>query len=401
MKLELSQRAGRAMKGIYFDDALKSQFIADLEQVDTFDELVQRAQNIILFGEKNNKGFSDTRLPQAIIESYGETKSDMQNRNLPANYRIATDEKRCGNCVYFGKGFCDFWDEEVKANYVCNKFESSEDDEDGMHKMPDGSMMDNDEMDEDEYNAELNLVPPVFMRAAARRGLKLHEEGKGGDGLVPATIRDARKMMNGEPLSREKWEKIGPWIARHMVDLDAPKNRNTDDAGYPGAGLVAHLLWGSGPSKANAQRAMDYANRLADRFDEHRLASRPAPKSDQIKGSSTNPKGSAQGKTGSITLNDATTTALQTKASEHNKKMADGGRPPWTRVRLGSLKAVYRRGAGAFSTSHRPGIPRPAWAMARVNAFLVLARTGRPNNPKYVGDNDLLHRDHPRYSKGK
>jgi hypothetical protein len=39
--------------------------------------------------------------------------------------------------------------------------------------------------------------------------------------------------------------------------------------------------------------------------------------------------------------------------------------------------------------------------MARVNAFLFLARTGRPENPSYVGDNDLLHPDHPRYSESK
>jgi hypothetical protein len=37
--------------------------------------------------------------------------------------------------------------------------------------------------------------------------------------------------------------------------------------------------------------------------------------------------------------------------------------------------------------------------MARVNAFLFLARTGRPENAAYVGDNDLLHPDHPRYSE--
>jgi hypothetical protein len=36
--------------------------------------------------------------------------------------------------------------------------------------------------------------------------------------------------------------------------------------------------------------------------------------------------------------------------------------------------------------------------MARVNAFLVLCRTGRPNNAKYVNDNDLLHKSHPKYS---
>ena len=35
------------------------------------------------------------------------------------------------------------------------------------------------------------------------------------------------------------------------------------------------------------------------------------------------------------------------------------------------LKKVYRRGAGAFSQSHRPGQTRGSWAMARVNSVLT------------------------------
>ena len=52
------------------------------------------------------------------------------------------------------------------------------------------------------------------------------------------------------------------------------------------------------------------------------------------------------------------------------------------------LKAVYRRGAGAFSTSHAPKMSRHGWAIARVNAFLKLLRSGRPSNPNYTTDND-------------
>jgi hypothetical protein len=116
----------------------------------------------------------------------------------------------------------------------------------------------------------------------------------------------------------------------------------------------------------------------------------PAPLSDQIKGSDENEPGSAAGKGGDITLNEATETALANKARDHNDAMAERDRPEWTRVRLGALRSVYRRGAGAYSTSHRPGVTRGAWAMARVNAFLFLARTGRPENSAYIGDNDLL-----------
>lgn len=130
-------------------------------------------------------------------------------------------------------------------------------------------------------------------------------------------------------------------------------------------------------------------------------ADAPAPKKDQVTGSDKNPSGSAAGKAGGISLDANTVTALQNKTEDHNKTMADRGRPSWTRVRLGALKAVYRRGSGAYSTSHRPGISRAQWSMARVNAFLFLSRTGRPQNPKYVGDNDLLAKDHPRYTESK
>lgn len=126
-----------------------------------------------------------------------------------------------------------------------------------------------------------------------------------------------------------------------------------------------------------------------------------APKKDQIVGSDKNAKGSAADKSGRITLKESTITALKTKASDHNAEMKKRARPAWTRVRVASLKAVYRRGAGAFSVSHRPGMARNQWAMARVNAFLTLASRGRPKNEKYVGDNDLLHRDHPKYSQRK
>ena len=127
----------------------------------------------------------------------------------------------------------------------------------------------------------------------------------------------------------------------------------------------------------------------------------PAPPSDQITGSDKNPAGSAAGKQGGIEINEATETALKNKVADHNEKMTEGDRPVWTRVTLGVLKSVYRRGSGAYSTSHRPGVSRAAWSMARVNAFLYLSRTGRPQNPAYITDNDLLHVDHPKHSEAE
>ena len=122
-------------------------------------------------------------------------------------------------------------------------------------------------------------------------------------------------------------------------------------------------------------------------------ASTPAPKKDRIKGSKKNPKGSAAGgKT--IKFDDKTETALKNKVEKHNKTASNG-----RKATLRMLKAVYRRGAGAFSTSHRPGKSRGQWAMARVNAFLKLLRSGKPSNSAYTQDNDLLPASHPRSSK--
>jgi HK97 family phage prohead protease len=120
-------------------------------------------------------------------------------------------------------------------------------------------------MDDDDESRQVNLTPPAYMRAAARQGLKYYEEGLGGDGLVDRTIREARAMANGT-VTADKWVRIRAWIARHISDLDSP-NAEPGSDGYPSPGVVAHLLWGSGPSKRAAQRALDYADGVVTRIE--------------------------------------------------------------------------------------------------------------------------------------
>jgi hypothetical protein len=133
-------------------------------------------------------------------------------------------------------------------------------------------------------------------------------------------------------------------------------------------------------------------NRKAPRS---KTKSKPA---ERRRGSRRNRPGSASG-SGRIVFSETTTRSLRNKAREHNEEY---GETAGKRVTLSMLKAVYRRGAGAFSTSHSPAVrSRDQWAQARVNAFLRLVRTGKPRNPKYTGDNDLLPRDHPRKSGRK
>ena len=121
--------------------------------------------------------------------------------------------------------------------------------------------------------------------------------------------------------------------------------------------------------------------------------SKAAPKKDQIKGSSKNKAGSAASGKG-VDFTDSIIKSLEKKVAAHNEKAPNG-----RKVTLAKLKAVYRRGAGAFSTSHRPDQNRNSWAMARVNAFLHLVKSGKPKNSKYTTDNDLLPKMHPRSSE--
>ena len=105
---------------------------------------------------------------------------------------------------------------------------------------------------------------PQFIRDNANRGLKYLEEGFGGDGLTDATKREARDMAAGR-ISENKVRKMAPWFARHKVDGQAPKNSDPSHAEYPGAGLVAWLLWG-GDSNFS-ERAQNWAQRQIDALD--------------------------------------------------------------------------------------------------------------------------------------
>ena len=123
------------------------------------------------------------------------------------------------------------------------------------------------------------------------------------------------------------------------------------------------------------------------------ISQTPAPKKDQVKGSKKNAKGSASG-TRKVKFSAAVEKSLKNKVEQHNEKAGKG-----RRATVGMLKAVYRRGAGAYSVSHRPGMTRNQWAMGRVNAFLKLLKSGKPSNSAYKTDNDLLPSGHPRSTK--
>ena len=111
--------------------------------------------------------------------------------------------------------------------------------------------------------ASIDFTPPKGVRAAFSRGIDLYEAGRGGDGLVPATISWARRLASGEDVTPAKARKGNAWHARHAVD-------ERPGWGTPGSetpGYVAFMLWGGAPGKAwfaKLVRQMDAADKAQE-----------------------------------------------------------------------------------------------------------------------------------------
>lgn len=121
----------------------------------------------------------------------------------------------------------------------------------------------------------------------------------------------------------------------------------------------------------------------------------PAKPDERKRGSKRNPEDSASKPNKSIEVSADTEKKIRQLMTDHNAK------DPEFRANMATLKSVFRRGAGAFSTSHAPGMDRTRWGLKRIEAFLYLLRNGRPSNPNYKQDNDLLPSGHPRSTKDR
>ena len=217
---------------------------------------VEKEDGEVLGCHTSKQDAIDQAVAVALAEDSTFEGERSEQRDLPENYRPATSDdvpegRACGNCIFFneerlddeGRAWCERWEAFAEGGGYCNAWEPR-----------------------DGEQRQVDLSPPAYMRASARRGLEWHREGLSGDGIVDRTIREATAMAAGNVTS-DKWVRIRAWIARHLVDMDAPQNIPGND-GYPGAGAVAMALWGGGGSKRSAERALAYAEGVVARIEE-------------------------------------------------------------------------------------------------------------------------------------
>jgi len=203
--------------------------------------------------------------------------------------------------------------------------------------------------------------PNQGMKEEARKGLDWRKEfGRGGTRIG---AERANQILNNENLSDETIKRMYSFFSRHEVDKKAEGFRQ-GEKGYPSNGRIAWALWGG-------DAGFSWSKKLVNQMkDDRSLEER------------------------------GTEDTLREKAKEHNEDVGDN---PAKRTSYSILQKVYNRGIGAYNTnpsSVRPNVTsKEQWAMARVNNFLRVLRTGKYKSGKH--DTDLLPEGHPLSTKNK
>ena len=249
--------------------------------------------------------------------------------------------------------------------------------------------------------------PGEAMEAARKMGFdKIHNHKVGGkDVFMPGPSHEALMKKLGESKAEEEYASLWENIKKKRDRIKSGSGEKMRKKGEKGAPTSEQMEKAKNKSAKKKKMKSGYAyemtleeydevmeNEDLDIFNEESEAAKrpgrksgaqtPAKPSERKKGSSKNKPGSA-GKSGpAITFSEKVTNSLREKVKNHNPKSKK-------KVTLSQLKKVYRRGAGAFSQSHRPGMSRGGWAMARVNMFLKMKRGGKVKDSYRKADSDV------------
>jgi hypothetical protein len=230
----------------------------------------------------------------------------------------------------------------------------------------------------------------------AKRVLKWVEENGWGSCGTAVGKRRASQIASKSKLSVSTIKRMYSFLSRHAPDLESSTSYS-DGCGklmYDAWGGKAALRWARGKLKELGEIDMaEVGPKGGVKKSPKAPASDTPNQSPKGKGTA---KGNAKGKKGAkVSAKDRAT--LNKKTNDFNKKYKD---KLGYGVTTSQLASVYQRGLGAFNTSHSPKVRSASqWGFARVNAFLYLVKNGRPQNPKYTTDYDLLPSKHPKSPK--
>ena len=236
---------------------------------------------------------------------------------------------------------------------------------------------------------------PQYITDTAIRAKKWVDENGYGNCMTPVGKQRLNQLANREPLSLLTLKRMKAFGSRHKTDWESSKSFEE------GCGYLALASWGFEPSTYD--NVMNYLDRVITREEMAEIGPRgginPSKKAPKSNTPNKNPKGEGSAKgdassTRGAEVPKAVEEILQNKSDDFNEKYKD---KLGYGVNLGMLKSVYQRGVGAYNVSHSPAVKSAEqWALARVNAFLYLVKNGRPENPKYDSDYDLLPTKHPK-----
>ena len=270
---------------------------------------------------------------------------------------------------------------------------------------------------------------PQSVRNNAKRGMELNEKQGNKCATQVGKIR-AADLAAGRPVSESTVKRMYSFLSRAETYYD---QGDPTTCGY-----ISYLLWGGKTAKNWAENKIKSFEGISEEVDLKapcwdgyemvgwkmkggkkvpncvkmselaeigpRGGIRKSPKAPGSATPNKNPKGKGTAKGDASTGRGAKVSkkdeeSLQKKSDDFNKRYKD---KLGYGVTVGKLKAVFQRGLGAFNVSHSPRVSSASqWAHARVNAFMYLVRNGRPENPKYTGDFDLLPTKHPKSPQNK
>ena len=226
--------------------------------------------------------------------------------------------------------------------------------------------------------------PGEAMEAARKMGFdKIHNHKVGGkDVFMPGPSHEALMKKLGESKAEEEYASLWENIKKKRDRIKSGSGEKMRKKGKSGYAYEMTLEEYDEVMENEDLDIFNEESEAAKRPGRKSGAQTPAKPSERKNGSSKNKPGSA-GKSGpAITFSEKVTNSLREKVKNHNAKSKK-------KVTLSQLKKVYRRGAGAFSQSHRPGMSRGGWAMARVNMFLKMKRGGKVKDSYRKADSDV------------